>query len=266
MAFILKEHYTISDLLEIMSLLRGEGGCPWDREQTHVSIRKDFLEETYEAVEAIDKNDTDHLCEELGDVLLQVVFHTQIEREAGHFDFDAVCDGVCQKLVFRHPHIFGTVQVKDSDEVLKNWDAIKQNQRSQSFTDTLTEVPISFPALMRAQKVQKRAGRAGMDYHDAEGALRDLRSEIAELEVAAASKNEDEITCEAGDLLFAAVNLVRHLHVDAEEALTHSTDKFIRRFSEVEILAQEKGICMPDTPIEELDVLWREVKRNESHE
>ncbi|MBR2315754.1 MAG: MazG family protein, partial [Clostridia bacterium] len=159
-----KENYSIGDLLDIVRLLRSEGGCPWDREQTHESIRSDFLEETCEVLEAIDLKDTSLLREELGDVLLQVVFHTRIEEEQNNFTFDEVCDEVCKKLIIRHPHVFGEVVADTSDEVLKNWDSIKMETKGQeTYTDTLKSVANTLPALMRAQKVGKRAMRAGMD-------------------------------------------------------------------------------------------------------
>lgn len=155
------EKYGIDDLLAIMERLRQPDGCPWDREQDHHSIRNDFIEETYEAAEAIDRENREELCEELGDVLLQIVFHCQIEREQQGFDFTDVCDGICKKLIERHPHVFGSISVENSDEVLENWDMIKQKSKHQNtFTDTLKSVPAAYPALMRAQKIQKRAKKA----------------------------------------------------------------------------------------------------------
>ena len=264
MTFEKKEHYSVGDLLRIMEILRSENGCPWDREQDHASIRKNFIEETYEVCEAIDQQDSEHLCEELGDVLLQVVFHAQMEKEAGRFTFDDVADGICKKLIYRHPHIFSDVVVHGSDEVLQNWDRLKKAEKSQSsYTETLESVPASLPALMRAEKVQKRAGRAGMSYPDAGAAFRDLRSEVDELENELASGNSEKAAAELGDVLFAAVNVARHLKTDPEEALTRSTDKFVRRFAGTEKLALERGIDMPSTPIEELDKLWAEVKQEE---
>lgn len=188
MKFTAKEHYTVSDLVEIMEILRSEEGCPWDREQTHESIRKNFIEETYEVLEAIDEKNPAHLREELGDVLLQVVFHAQIEQEKGSFDFDGVADEVCKKLIVRHPHVFGSIQVADSREVLKNWDQIKkETKRQETYTQTLQSVPKLLPALMRAQKIQQRAARAGDGLPDLAFALSDLESEIAELREAVES-------------------------------------------------------------------------------
>lgn len=259
--FLQKEQYEIEDLLKIMQILRGENGCPWDREQTHASIRQNLLEEAYEAADAIDTRDTAALCEELGDVLLQVVFHCEMERERGSFDFSAVADGVCKKLILRHPHIFGDVKADTADEVLKNWDRIKKEEKGQaSFTDTMKSVPRAFPALMRAQKVQKRASRAGFDWADPAGALDKVDEERAELAEAAAGSDPARTAEEAGDLLFAAVNAVRLSGVDAEEALAAATDKFIARFERVEALAGERGVKLPGAPLEELDRLWDEIK------
>lgn len=182
MEFKAKEKYSVSDLISIMALLRGEGGCPWDREQDHLTIRKNLIEEAYEVVEAIDAGDPEMLCEELGDLLLQVVFHSRISEEEGDFSIEEVADGICRKLIHRHPHIFSDVVVKDSGEVLENWDAIKKQEKGQkTASDTLHSVPKVLPALMRSQKVQKRAAKTGFDYPDALSALADLESEVAEL-------------------------------------------------------------------------------------
>ena len=257
-----KQRYGYEDLIRIMEVLRSPGGCPWDREQTHESIRKNFIEETYEAVEAIDSGDKAHLQEELGDVLLQVVFHARMEEEAGGFTMEDVCDGICKKLVLRHPHIFGDVRADSAEQVLKNWDEIKKKEKSQkTATDTLNSVPRLLPALMRAAKVQHRAARAGFDYDDLAGAMKDLESEGRELREAVASGLPEEQAEELGDLLFAAVNVSRFLHTDAEEALTRATEKFIGRFSLVEQLAASRGIDMQEASMEELDRLWKEAKK-----
>mgnify|MGYP004678619645 CR=1 FL=1 len=207
----LKERYGVDDLAEIMRILRGEGGCPWDREQTHESIRQNMLEEAYEAAEAIDLGRMDMLCEELGDVLLQVVFHARMEEEKGGFDLGDVATGVCRKLILRHPHIFGDVQVADSAEVLANWDEIKKKEKAQrTVTDTLTAVARSLPALMRAEKVQKKAGKAGyaVEYHDPDN--------------------------EIGEKLFALVHEARAQGVDPERALERATDAFIENVKKQE--------------------------------
>ena len=261
MDFQYKETYTISDLLVIMKLLRAPDGCPWDRVQTHESIRQNFIEETYEVVEAIDKADYDLMREELGDVLMQVIFHSVMEEEAGRFTFDDVCDEVCKKLIIRHPHVFGNVNADTPDEVLRNWDAIKMQTKSQKkVADSVDDVAKSLPALMRAQKVQKRSAKSGMDFKDAEDAARKIPEELGELREAVAADDKDRLTEELGDLLFSVVNVARFVGVDAEEALTKSTDKFSRRFRMVEDLAAERGIDMKTAPISLIDSLWEEIK------
>ena len=261
MDFQFKEKYDINDLLEIMRILRSENGCPWDREQDHKSIRKDFLEETYEVVEAIDTEDRELLLEELGDVLLQVVFHSRIEEEKGGFDFGDVADGICQKLIVRHPHVFGDVTAETSGEVLKNWNNIKQQTKGQeTYSETLESVCTALPALMRAQKVGQRAKRAGMDFKDVSQVLECLESEIAELKEAMAENDSGHIGEEMGDVLFSCVNLARHLDCDSEESLTRSTDKFMKRFKDTEDLIRCDGIDMRSLNIDELDVYWRKAK------
>lgn len=256
-----KSNYSIDDLIEIVKLLRGEGGCPWDREQTHESIKADFIEETCEAIEAIDLKDTGLLREELGDVLLQVVFHCRLEEEVGSFRFEDICDGICKKLIVRHPHVFGSAQADNTDQVLKNWDAIKMQTKGQeSYTDTLTSVAKSLPALMRAQKVGKRAMRAGMDFRTAQDAIDCIANEKAELDAAVANGDKKNIEEELGDLLFSCVNAARHLGVDAELALKASTEKFINRFSVTEELTKAEGLNMKELPIEELDLYWDKAK------
>jgi tetrapyrrole methylase family protein/MazG family protein len=257
-----KDNYNIDDLIEIVRLLRGEGGCPWDREQTHKSLKSDFIEEVCEAIEAIDLEDTELLKEELGDVLLQVVFHCSIESDTGSFVFDDICDGVCKKLIVRHPHVFGDTIVNSTDDVLKNWDSIKMETKGQeTYTDTLNSVAKSLPALMRAQKVGKRAMRAGMDFKSADDAMACISSEKAELEEAISSGDKQKIEEELGDLLFSCVNTARHLGIDAELALKAATDKFIMRFSKTEELVSLDSLDMKELSIEELDVYWDKSKK-----
>lgn len=257
-----KDNYNIDDLLEIVKLLRSEGGCPWDREQTHKSIKSEFIEEACEAIEAIDLEDTDLLREELGDVLLQVVFHCRIEEEQDSFRFDDVCDEICKKLIVRHPHVFGDTIVNSTDDVLKNWDSIKKETKGQeTYTDTLNSVAKSLPALMRAQKVGKRAMRAGMDFRSAQDAMECITNEKLELDEAAASGDRQKIEEELGDLLFSCVNAARHLGIDAELALKSATDKFILRFSKTEELVASDSLDMKELTIEELDVYWDKSKK-----
>lgn len=255
--FKFKDSYAVTDLIDIVEILRSPGGCPWDREQDHKSIRRDFLEETYEVIEAINKEDKDMLLEELGDVLLQIVFHTQIEREKGEFDLNQVADGVCKKMIERHPHVFGTISVETSEQVLENWDVIKkQTKQQKTQTDSMLSIPREFPALMRADKVQKKASKVGFDWDSADGAFQKVSEELDELKQAVAKGDNDNIREELGDLLFSVVNVSRFIKVDSEEALTGATDKFIDRFSRVEQMAQEKGLDMKETSLEELDKLW----------
>lgn len=257
--FEYKTTYDVSDLRHIVKILRGEGGCPWDREQTHESIRREFIEEVYEVVEAIDEGSPEHLKEELGDVLLQVVFHASLEEDAGRYDLDAVADGVCKKLILRHPHVFGDVSVADSAEVLQNWDKIKRVEKHQAtVTSSLESVAKSLPALWRAEKIQKKAAKAGFDWDSIAGALDKIDEEAAELRDAVVSGSG---ACEElGDLLFSCVNVARFLKADPEEALRSACDKFISRFSKMEALAASRGKKPEELDLSELDKLWEEVK------
>ncbi len=260
--FTFKEKYTYEDLLEIMRILRCPEGCVWDREQDHKSIRRSFIEETYEAVEAIDNDDPVLLQEELGDVLLQVVFHAQIEAEAGRFTMDDVADGICKKMIYRHPHVFGSVEVKNSDEVLTNWDALKQKEKHQkSTTETLESVARSLPGLIRAEKVQHKAAKVGFDWDEVSGALDKVREETAE--VARAIDGDGNPSEELGDLLFAVVNVARFLKTDPEDAINRTTDKFIRRFAQVEQAAKDAGRSLSEMSLAEMDALWDAAKQKE---
>lgn len=258
--FVKKDSYSLNDLEHIVSILRAPGGCPWDGEQTHESLRRGMLEESCEVVEAIDEGSASHLKEELGDVLLQVVFHADIEKDAGRFTLDDVADGICKKLIFRHPHVFGDVSVSGSDEVLVNWEVLKREEKGQeTYSDTLRSVARSLPALWRAEKVQKKAKKAGFDWPDASGAMDKLAEELEELKQAVTENSN--VAEELGDLLFAAVNVSRFIKADPEETLTAATDKFISRFEKVERLAAQTGQDMAELPLEELDKLWEEAKR-----
>ncbi len=257
-----KENYDINDLVDIVEILRSPEGCPWDREQDHKSIRRDFLEETYEVIEAINKDDRDLLLEELGDVLLQVVFHTQIEREKGSFELSDVADGICKKMIERHPHVFGNVNAETSEQVLENWDVIKkQTKKQKSQTESMLSIPREFPALMRADKVQKKAAKVGFDWDSVDGAFDKVSEELAELKEAVLMGAQDNVHEELGDLLFSVVNVSRFVGVDSEEALTGATDKFIDRFGKVEQMATDRGLDMKETSLEELDKLWDEAKQ-----
>ena len=253
------DHYNMDDLKRIMELLRSPEGCPWDKEQTHQSIRRNMLEEAYEVAEAIDENDPAHLKEELGDVLLQVVFHARMAEEAGLFNFDDVVDGIAQKLVFRHPHVFGTVEADNTDQALNTWDAQKQVEKDQKTAgDTLDAVARSLPALMRAEKIQAKAQKAGFDW-DAVGPVLDKISEETE-ELKEAVRDNTNIEEELGDLLFVTAKAGRFLGLDSELALHAACEKFIRRFRRVEELA-DKPMTEMDVPA--LEELWRRAKAME---
>lgn len=257
--FTKKERYGYEDMVNIIHLLRAPGGCPWDREQTHQSIRRNFLEETYEVLEAIDEDDPVHLCEELGDVLTQVVFHGDMEAEAGRFTLEDVYDGVCKKMIGRHPHVFGDVQVSGSGQVLDNWEVLKRQEKGQeTFTDTLRAVAKNLPANWRAEKLQKKAGKAGFRWDGPLEALGKLREETGELE--AALLGDGDPVDELGDLLFAAVGVSFAMGADPEEVLHTACDKFIRRFARMESLAADRGEALDQLPGEQLRQLWEEGK------
>lgn len=239
--FQFKERYDFADLCEIMRLLRSENGCPWDRVQTHESIRQNMLEEAYEVADAIDRKNPEMLCEELGDVLMQVVFHAGMSADEGTFDLGDVTDGVCKKLVERHPHVFGTVVADTAQEVLKNWDAIKEKSKHQeTVADTVEAVPACFPALMRAQKVQKRAAKLGWDFSAEKDPLDEVTDRAEELRRLRLEGNEDAINRAAGDLLFAAVSAIRRAKGDSELALTQATDRFSSRFARAEQILRDE--------------------------
>mgnify|MGYP003172423843 CR=1 FL=1 len=254
-----KQRYGWEDLLTIMHLLRAPEGCPWDREQTHQSIRRNFLEETYEALDAIDRNDTPGMCEELGDVLLQVVFHSVMEEEQGRFTADDVVDGVAQKLVFRHTHVFGAAEAADSAQALEGWEAQKKKEKGfTSPADAVEAVPHTLPALWRAEKIVSRSVKAGFNWDSIAGALDKLDEEVSELHRAAAG--DGDVTEELGDVLFAAVKVGRFVGVDPEVALHGTCEKFIRRYRAVEEGAAAMGRSVDQLPLETLEALWVEAK------
>lgn len=251
--------YSFEDLLLVVRLLRSEGGCPWDMEQTHKSIRKDFIEETYEVIEAIDTEDPVLLREELGDVLLQVTFHAQIETEEGRFDINDVTNDICAKLIHRHPHVFGEVKVEDSAEVLQNWDKIKVEEKHRdTLTDKLRAIPPMLPALMRAQKVGKKA--SFFDFERTEDVIAKLYEEIDEVKAAMEKGDQDEINEEIGDLLLTVTSLARKAKTDSELALTNATNKFIDRFEKVEKTVISMGKNVEELSMAELDEIWDIIK------
>lgn len=260
--FFERSKYLYPDLCSIMERLRAPDGCPWDREQTHASIKGDLIEECYELCDAIDEDDDEHLIEELGDVLMQVVFHATIAKEQGRFDEDDVSDAVVKKLIYRHPHVFGNVTAETTGEVLKNWEALKSAQRHQTTqTEKLCEVPKRFPALMRAAKVQKRAGKVGFDWDCAKDAFPKILEEAGEL--SESIEKGVNVSLEAGDLLFAVVNVIRLLGLDAEQVLHDASDKFIRRFGRMEELAAKDGYRLQDLKLSEQDRYWEIAKKSE---
>ena len=240
---------------DTIARLRAPGGCPWDREQTHRSLRPHLLEESYEALAALDADDTDALREELGDLLLQIVLQAQIAVEAGEFSLAQVIEGVDAKIKHRHPHVFGDVEVADVAEVLHNWEEIKREEKGKR--SLLGGVSRALPALARAQAIQKRVARVGFDWPDAEGVVAKIAEEVAELREAKGSEEQEE---ELGDLLFAVVNLARWLNVDAESALRGACERFIRRFSGMEDLCRERGLNLSELSLAEQDELWEKVK------
>ena len=255
-----KARYDYDDLLEIIRVLRSPEGCPWDQVQTHQSIRRGLLEEAYEAAEGIDRDDADLLREELGDVLMQVVFHADIERQRGRFTMEDVVDGVVKKLIFRHPHVFGGAKPeKDAQSVLVSWDAIKRREKHQrTTTQAMDSVARSLPALWRAEKLQKKAAKTGFAWESAQGSLDKLEEETSELRAAVASQQNVEE--ELGDVLFAAVNAAACLEIDPEMALHAACEKFIRRFGAMEQAARSRGARLDELTRHELLQLWNEQK------
>lgn len=235
MDFQFKDKYNIDDLISLITLLRAPGGCPWDREQTHTSIKSNFIEETYEVIEAINKNSISGLREELGDVLLQIALHCEMESEKGNFTFNDVCDELCKKLIVRHPHVFGDAVANNTKEALDSWDSVKASLKgTKTASSKMDSIALELPALMRAQKVQSKASKVGFDWESQDGAFSKLNEEINELKIAISHNNQAEIEDEFGDVLFSCVNISRFIGVDSEEALKASTDKFITRFKLVE--------------------------------
>ena len=254
-----KERYCFDDLVTVVEVLRSDVGCPWDREQDHKSIRKDLIEETYEVVEAIDTEDPELLREELGDVMLQVVFHARIEEEEKRFCIDDVANDICVKLIHRHPHVFGDVVARTSEKVLSNWEKIKSEEKERrTVTDKLRSIPPMLPALMRAEKVGKKA--ACFDFENKEQVMDKVREELCELGEAIEENDAAHIEEEMGDLLLTVTSLCRKLGVEPEVALNKATEKFINRFEtlENEVLARKKDVN--SMTMTELDAVWEEIK------
>lgn len=247
----------IGELVQTMKTLLSPEGCPWDREQTHDSLTRYLIEETYEVIEAIGEGEMDKLQEELGDLLLQVVFHAALAERDGHFNLDDVADTVNQKMISRHPHVFGKMEINTSDEVMQNWEGFKREEGKKSI---LEGVPRILPALLRAYKLQEKAQRVGFDWPQISGALEKLQEEIEEYAIASQNHDPDQIEDEMGDILFAAVNIARMSGVEPEQALQRSNDKFTRRFQHIEKRLREEGSVLEEAGLERMDALWDDAK------
>ena len=256
----------INDLINLIEVLRGDEGCPWDREQTHESIKNAIVEESYEVKDAIENEDDNALIEELGDVLLHVIFHSSIGKEDGYFDFNDVVEGIYNKMINRHPHIFKNQEICNSEEVVQNWDEIKKEEKGfETVTDELNAVAKALPALIRAHKIQNKAKKVGFDWDNVEDAAKKVVEELNEVLDAYNTENKGNITEEVGDLLFSCVNVARFLNIDEEEALNNTTDKFIRRFSYIEEQANKLGKNLKEMSLEEMDKLWNDAKKLENN-
>lgn len=255
---------SIEELRDILRKLRAPGGCPWDQKQTLETLKPCLIEESYELIDAIEAKDYAQIREELGDVLLQVVFQSQVCEEAGHFNLNDVAHGVSEKLIRRHPHVFGDVKVENADQVLQNWDAIKRQEKGGENPRSILEgIPRHLPALQKAHQVQKRAARAGFDWPELSGVVAKLEEEIEEVKEAIANQNEAEIIEEMGDMLFSAVNLSRFLGQNPEEVLNQNISKFTRRFQAVENIVHESDKCFGELSLSEMESIWQQVKSEE---
>jgi tetrapyrrole methylase family protein/MazG family protein len=243
-------------LVEIIARLRAPDGCPWDREQTHTSLREFLLEESYEVLAALDEGNAEKLCQELGDLLLQIILHTQIATEAGEFEIGDVMQGINAKLIRRHPHVFGSVEVKGAAEVAHNWEALKQEERGAD-ASLLASVPGQMPALSYSKEVQRRVAEAGFDWPDIDGVIDKLAEEVGEFKQSSGEQKAEEF----GDLLFTMVNFARWLGIDSETALREANKKFYRRFSRMEELCRQRGLTFASLSFDQQNALWEEAKR-----
>ncbi len=266
MSFTFKEHYDANDLIGIVKKLRAPDGCPWDKVQTHQTIRSEFIEEVYEAVEAIDENDTEHLREELGDVLLQVVFHCVLETEQNHFTLNDVADDVCQKMILRHPHVFGTVDAETTEEVLKNWDAIKMQSKSQTTaSETMESVSRTLPSLMRGEKLWKKADRGGFRYENVMDVIALTERQLAALKASVLAEQTQDYERQMGELLLSVTGLSRFLHTDCEKSLYFACDDFIARFKALEAAAGAQGIEIQKSDPGMIHQLWDDISKKDKN-
>jgi len=252
----------LKKLVDIIARLRAPDGCPWDRKQDHSSLRPYLLEETYETIEAIDHGDDSKLAEELGDLLLQIMLHSQIASERGAFDIEKVAALIGQKLIDRHPHVFGTVKADTPEEVLHNWERIKQNKAENSDYSVLQGVPAASPALLKAFRVQEKVGRFGFDWNNPDDVIAKINEEIEEFRQVLEEGDQDRLEEEFGDLLFSLVNLGRHYKLQAESALNITTNKFIERFQYIEKRLREQNKTLDQSSLDEMESLWQEAKKN----
>jgi tetrapyrrole methylase family protein/MazG family protein len=256
-----KEQYSFEDLVQIIKILRSDEGCPWDLEQTHETLKMDTIEEAYEVVDAINQKDDVHLKEELGDMLLHVVFHSQIATDDQKYSIDDVIDGIATKMVRRHPHVFGDIVAETSVEVLKNWEAIKSDEKENpTISEQMDLITKALPALMRSRKIQKKAAKVGFDFENLENALSKVYEELNELQEALNEGNFENIQEEYGDMLFSLVNISRFLGFNPELALTNATEKFINRFRGIEDMAKDQGLKLENMSLEAKDQLWVKYK------
>ena len=244
-------------LVDVIARLRAPDGCPWDRKQTHASLRENLLEECYEVLEALDEGDPEELCNELGDLMMQIVLHAQIATEAGEFELGDILTSINAKLIHRHPHIFGSLKVKDAEEVALNWEALKQEERGAD-TSMLASVPKQMPALGYSQAIQRRVAQVGFDWEDINGVIEKLAEEVSEFKQA---DSPEQKAWEFGDLLFTLVNIARRLGVDSEAALRETNQRFYRRFSYMEEVCRQRGVNIGDLSFDEQNALWEEAKK-----
>ena len=258
-----KEKYDLADFIRIIDVLRSPGGCPWDIKQTHESLKRNAVEEAWEVCDAIDEGSTEHLREELGDLLMQVIFHASIEKEKGGFDLDDVSDEAAKKLVHRHPHVFADTKADTPEEVLANWDAIKRADRGQkSVASAMDGIPKGLPGLMRSEKIQNKAAKLGFDWPNVTGALDKLREEVGELQEGIDANDLENIKEELGDVLFSAVNVARFYKLDSEEIMRAACEKFIRRFRFMEEKAAERGLELTELSLGQQEEIYQQARHD----